>query len=579
MQFCRSSREKPEHEVRQEVVQRSVEVIKTSTALLTSRISNNPASVPLNFQRIMRSLRELWLRNFGRFNLVQFNSLAQQQQQQFTRSVSDYGFVAMCMGTLGLDKGYVEPLDPRAMITIVQCHIIQTVMCSNHDMRMRTTWPSQEHVDDFLALIARVVDCHFRSAAQMPSLVALLEGADCAQMLSGGTHSELPASVAEDPDAFLSLSRQLRLYEECRMPADLARQLREASDEAKAKAATIRENRNVHMPPNKHDAEEDAEAKQQELEAEDDALKEESEESKGYMWRTTSEELIAQFVPKMARFMWKVLSDREFLALYPPDSNEIIRFDAPTISRVHHFLADTCRSEQDDFTLAEFRAFTAEYCLPVGWEMHNSRFVAQEANDDPKLAADILSDMLGVRLTGFVRESTATLMIDIVSQSVAAKTTAEESIHYQAVFLTQVNAFFKRKQKFIWSDHYYCVLPHASHWRNRLASDFFRGEVPTAIVVKNVEKGFHVFHRKKLWPCGDSFIPAFCLWMQLCHQDRATTRGDDDDLYIPIDNGADVAAMYLLLQPRMQLPESVQRRADALNSAAAASAASSAMLV
>jgi hypothetical protein len=284
-------------------------------------------------------------------------------------------------------------------------------------------------------------------------------------------------------------------------------------------------------------------------------LQQESEESRGYMWRNTSSELVSEFVPKMSRFVWKILNDRALLREY--HKGEGARFDQLTRKRVQAFVTKRCSTEQDDATLAEFRRFTAEFCLPVGWETHHSR--SGQVADDPSVAADTLNDILGARLTGFVRQSTMVEMCKIVRFSHEAASLQDESIHYEPIVLTQVDAFLKAKQAFKWSKEYYCVLPHAKEWRERFASDHHMGKPPRPIVVKNVQKQFHVFYKKTFYPVGYRFSDAFCLWLFFVHRDFASYVGNNDRLQLLLESDQDVACMYNELQPSLDVAEN---RAD-----------------
>jgi len=519
------------HELQREVVRMFTQFYTDAVERMTLRFasaSTHALEIQLRtsatrFRADEKTVLKHWLKHFAEFNQeTHINT-----DGQFSRS--DAGFLALCKARIIHSNMQVRP-SRKVLVPIWQCHLLQTIFSCTHTMDSRFAWPDREVMDSFLLFVAKTIDMHFNVPKEgIQKLCRLVERTDF----------NVSAGLAADDtgDMMTSGKMQLQAYQKLHVPADLQRRLDEQAEKRKFKSSN----------------------KKAAALAEDD--KEESEEVMGYVWRTASQELVHNFVPKMARFTWKVLSDRFLLHKYRPkgaNPPQPLVFDKASHRRVQAFMDKTLGTGeknwsgqvdligQDVKTSAEFRRFACLFCLPIGWEVH---FTRSGQIDSGNIGySDILADMLGAKLSGFIQEMMMKPM-GILAQK-------RDIIYYEPILLALIDALTVRMQKFKWSETYLITEPHSVAAREFFSAPTYLGKKPAPRVVAPMEKQWSVFYRHEFIQCG-SFLTAFQVYLALCKRDLSTVEGDKDDLCIYLEGGENIAGVWEIFRPVPSAEEEV----------------------
>lgn len=440
---------------RQDLRQRARTLLTACTSFRTQCASDELTYAPAERLALVKP----WVENFTALNTI---------PEGGTMSAADMVFAAQCL-SLACEENLFERV-LTVDIAIAWAHL--AVIASQHTAESRVFWPSASRWQGVQRLIAAVYVTFFH--------------VDASERLAlGGRLASDSGVLAENDDLQLVDVSLKAEFAERREPPALAAEKEENKKTLERKRQLGR----------KLDREDYGEA---------------AVEAMGLMWRTSGEEIAANFV-RFASRIWFVMEREQLLHQVLPLRARPVRFSEHARQAEIRWLIDRCSREQTDEFQKKFRDVATFLLHPLGAE--TQRFRNVHTMDTGTSATQILGAELGAELSRFLAER-----LDIHPAKLA---TTPSSPFWAALYLCSINLRYEQNVNLKWlSEYVFCEatstpdVHYSQLARKRIAALHYRGVTNKCPIWVRVQRTWRLAYRGEWWQVGDE-IDAYLLWKHL----------------------------------------------------------------
>lgn len=431
------------------------------------------------------------------------------ERPQLHPRIDDGSFAALFWGPEAEDKQLdaVRALVPLARIWEV--FVWMGVQSCTHTAKARAIWPDAGAVEAFRWDAALLVHVFFgRSGLVRAHLMQRIHALD-------------PAAVPVGRAGLWKTWKALRV----------PKLLKDKQDVARAQAAQRKAKRDAEITallaarsPLLPGAADEDRALFWNEEDDDGDYKETAEEDQGFLWRSSSEELVGSFQVKVQRLLYELDLTALFLQRYPepvaargePDAYGPTGpvFDEATYKGLCTWLEHAYRNDQDEALTKFYRALAMQLFFPLGWETMASRDRLTAAQTkDPQLQ---LQAELGADLSGLLFDRT---------QVMHHAPMLSDPDYGDALMFAQFEFAYRQKTNGVeFVSEFMCLLPFARDtWAKRFAAAHHRWQRAKRPVIVWLRKRWWVFYRQRMHPCLDART-ALLFWLFVMDRDFSVRR-------------------------------------------------------